>query len=178
MGNWLVIFRRQWRLGWLIALNPCFPQWMKEILPRAILNPLRKHHRYARMFYGVNLYVAGWAHLNTGNNKRGVLQRLEESNEANWLGRGIAGPLIAVTHHRMGHGDDALRSFEQSQMLLDRLLTECIEQSKGAPPIPWIDWIEFLLNHREASIVVKGQTPAIDPRFQQMQSFAEATIAD
>lgn len=138
---------------------------------------VRKHHRYARMFYGVNLYVAGWAYLKAGNNER-ALQRLEESNEANWLGRGIAWPLIAVTHHRMGRGDDALRSFEQSQKLLDRLLTESIERSNGAPPIPWIDWIEFVLNHREASIVVKGQTPAIDPQFQQMQKLAEASIGN
>jgi hypothetical protein len=42
--------------------------------------------------------------------------------------------------------------------------------------MPWIDWIEFLIHHREASIVVKGHTPAADPRFQQLQGFADAAI--
>jgi len=144
---------------------------------KATHGSVRKHQRYARMFYGVNLYVAGWALLKAGNNER-ALQRLEESNDANWLGRGIAWPLIAMAHHRMGRGEDALRSFERSQMLLDRLLEESIKQSKGAPPIPWIDWIEFLLNHRQASIVVKGLTPTIDPRLHQMQKLAEAAIGN
>jgi eukaryotic-like serine/threonine-protein kinase len=44
--------------------------------------------------------------------------------------------------------------------------------------IPWIDWIEFLVNHREASIVVKGLTPADDPRLSQMQLAADTAIAN
>jgi serine/threonine protein kinase len=143
----------------------------------ATRDPAKKYHRYAKMFYGVNLYVAGWAHLKAGNNERAI-QRLEESNEANWFGRGIAHPLIAIAHHRMGNAEDAVRSFERSQLLLDRLLDESVEQSKSSPSIPWIDWVEFLINHREASIVVKGYTPAIDSRIRRMQSFAEAAIAN
>ena len=53
-----------------------------------------------------------------------------------------------------------------------------MSRSKGSPAIPWIDWIEFLGNHREASILVKGHTPAIDPRLRQMEGFAEAAIVD
>ena len=136
-----------------------------------------KHHSYEKMFYSVNLYVAGWAHLKAGNNER-ALQRLKESNEAKWVGRGIAHPLIAIAHPRRGNAEDAVSSFEQSQALLDRLLDESVEQSKGSPSIPWIDWVEFLINHREASIIVKGFTPVIDRRFRQMQSFAESTIVE
>ena len=98
--------------------------------------------------------------------------------EANWFGRGIAYPLIAIAHHKMGRAEDALRAFEQSQAFLDRSLDDSVSRSKGAPSIPWIDWIEFLLNHREASIIVKGHTPAIDPRLRQMESFAAAAIVD
>lgn len=136
-----------------------------------------KKHRYARMFYGVNLYVAGWAHLKAGHHER-ALNRLKESNEANWFGRGIAHSLIAIAHHRMGNAEDSVRSFEQSQTLVDRILDESVERSSGAPSIPWVDWVELLINHREASIVVKGHTPVIDPRLRQMQSFADASIAN
>ncbi|MGB7324319.1 MAG: serine/threonine-protein kinase [Rubripirellula sp.] len=145
--------------------------------PEATHELKTKHHSYAKMFYGVNLYVAGWAHLTAGNNER-ALVRLKESSGANWFGRGIAHPLIAIAHHRMGNAEEAVRSFEQSQGFLDRILDESVAQSKGSPSIPWIDWVEFLINHREASIVVKGFTPAVDPRFRQMQNFSEATIAD
>ena len=138
---------------------------------------IRTQHKFAEMFYGANLYVAGWAHLKAGHPEK-ALERLQASNEAAWFGRGIALPLIAIAYHRMGNAEEALRAFEQSQSLLDRLLDESARQSTGTPSIPWIDWIEFQLNHREASIVVKGHTPAIDPRLRQMQGFAESVIAN
>jgi len=116
--------------------------------PRAFA---QKQHKYLDMLYGANLYVAGWAHLRAGDAEK-ALQRLEESNGANWFGRGIAYPLLAIAHHKLGRAEDALRSFEQSQAFLDRLLDESVSRSQGAPSIPWIDWIEFSLNHREASI--------------------------
>lgn len=137
----------------------------------------KRQHKYLDMLYGANLYVAGWAHVRAGNYEKAI-QRLEESNKANWFGRGIAHPLLAIAHHKMGRAEDALRSFEQSQALLDRLLDDSVSRSKGSPSIPWIDWIEFLLNHREASIIVKGHTPAIEPRLRQMEGFAEASIVD
>ena len=144
--------------------------------PKAMTN---RHGKYLDMLYGANLYVAGWAHLRAGDYERAI-QRLEESNSENvaWFGKGIAYPLMAIAYHETGRAEDALRSFEESQTLLERWLDDSVGQSKGSPPIPWIDWIEFLLNHREASIIVKGHTPAIDPRFRQMESFAEAAIVD
>lgn len=138
---------------------------------------IKKQHRYAKMFYGVNLYVAGWAHLMAGNTKR-ALQRLEQSNKATWFGRGIAQPLIAIAHHRMGNAEAAVRSFEQAEAMVDKILDRSLEESSGAPSIPWVDWIELLINLREASIVVKGHTPATDSRFQQIQSFADASIEE
>lgn len=134
-------------------------------------------HKYASMYYSANLYVAGWAHLRAGNLEKAI-QRLEQSNDAEWFGKGIAYPLIAIAHHRAGRADDAVKAFEQSQALLDRLLNESVSRQSGTPMIPWIDWIEFLLNHREASIVVKGHTPADDPRFSQMQLAADMAIAN
>lgn len=136
-----------------------------------------KHHKYMGMLYGVDLYVAGWAHLRAGNYEKAI-QRLAESNEVNWFGRGIAHPLLAIAYHKTGRADDAVRSFERSQALLDRLLNDSVSQSKGAPAIPWVDWIELLLNYREASIVVKGHTPAFDPRLREMEAFAESSVVD
>ncbi|MBC8871367.1 MAG: serine/threonine protein kinase [Planctomycetes bacterium] len=137
----------------------------------------RKRHRPLGMLYGANLYVAGWAHLQAGDYERAI-GRLEESNEAKWFGCGIGHPLLAIAHHEMGSAEDALRSFEQSQAFLDRSLDDAVRRSKGSPSIPSVDWIEFLLNHRKASIIVKGHTPASDRRLRQMEDFAEAAIVD
>jgi serine/threonine protein kinase len=134
-------------------------------------------HKYAAMLYGANLYVAGWAHLRSGDTEKAI-QRLEQSNNADWFGRGIAWPLIAIAHHRTGRAEESLEAFAQSQALLDRWLGECVSRQSGSPSIPWIDWIEFLVNHRQASIVVKGHTPVDDPRLGQMELFAEAAIAN
>ena len=128
------------------------------------------------MYYAANLYIAGWAHLRAGNVEK-ALQRLVQSNDAEWFGKGIAYPLIAIANHRLGRADEAVKAIEQSQALFDRLLIDSVSRQSGAPMIPWIDWIEFLLNLREASIVVKGHTPADDPRFRQMQLAAETAIS-
>lgn len=138
---------------------------------------MKLQHKYASMYYSANLYVAGWAHLRAGNTEKAI-QRLEQSNDAEWFGKGIAYPLIAIAHHRAGRADAAVEAFEKSQAMLDRLLNESVSRQSGAPAIPWIDWIELLLNHREASIVVKGHTPADDPRLGQMQLAADTAIAN
>lgn len=139
----------------------------------------KSNHKYAAMFYGVYLYAAGWAHLRAGDYERAI-QRLEDSNreEVVWHGRGIGYPLLAIAYHKAGRAEDALRSFEQSQALLGRWLDDSVSKSTGSPSIPWIDWIEFLGNYRDASMVVKGHTPAVDPRLRQMERFAEAAIGD
>jgi tetratricopeptide (TPR) repeat protein len=136
-----------------------------------------KKHKYAPMYYGANLYVAGWAHLRAGHFEKAV-GRLEESNkeENPWFGRGIGYPLLAIAYHELGRTEDAIRSFEQSQALLERWLDESVRQSKGLPSIPWVDWIEFLINHRQASMVVKGHTPAIEPQLRQLARFADSAI--
>jgi hypothetical protein len=136
-----------------------------------------RKHNYLPMYYGANLYVAGWAHLRAGKTEKAIA-RLEESNreENLWFGRGIGYPLLAIAYHKLGRTEDALRSFEQSQVLLERWLDESVRQSKGSPSIPWVDWIEFLLNHRQASMVVKWHTPAIDPQLRQLARFADAAI--
>lgn len=45
-----------------------------------------------------------------------------------------------------------------------------------APPLPSTRL--STLNHRQASILVKGHTPAIDPRERQLASFSEAAISE
>jgi serine/threonine protein kinase/tetratricopeptide (TPR) repeat protein len=140
--------------------------------------PGAKKHQYAQMYYATNLYIAGWAHLRGGNLGKAV-QRLEESNReenVRFFGRGIGYPLLALAYHELGRTEEAVRAFEQSQALLERWLDESVRRSKGSPSIPWVDWIEFLINHRQASMVVKGHTPTVDPRLRQMEEFARAAV--
>jgi hypothetical protein len=129
------------------------------------------------MYYGANLYIAGWAHLRAGNLDKAI-QRLEESNSTKsaFHGRGIGYPPLAIAYHQSGRTEDAVAAFEQSQALFDRWLDESVRDSAATPAIPWVDWIEFLLNHRQASMVVKGHTPAIDPRLRLMEEFAATAI--
>lgn len=173
--------------GLLVSdLSPSVAAELAEKVERMLNSPMnlesvdevaKRKHKLLGMYYGVNLYVAGWAHLRSGNYEK-ALERLEDSNHASWFGKGIASPLIAIAHHKLGRSEEALRAFEQSQVLLNRLLDQSLGQSTGSPSIPWIDWIEFLLNYREASIVLKGHTPATDPRLRKMEDLARAIIAD
>lgn len=115
--------------------------------------------------------------MRAGNYQQ-ALQHLNASHEATWFGQGIAHPLVAIAHHQLGNEEDALQAFSQSHAFHDRLLDESVARQSGAPTIPWVDWVEFLLNHRQASIIIKGHTPAIDPRLRQMEESAAATVAE
>jgi hypothetical protein len=163
----------------LEAEGPSGPKYKKDQHAPATLAELEadRKQRYAYMYYGVNLYVGGWAHLREGHLEKAV-QRLEQSNQEDnkWFGRGIGYPLLAVAYHELGRTEEAARAFEQSEILLERMLDECVMQSKGAPDMPWVDWIEFLINHRQASIAIKGHTPAIDAQLRQLSRFADAAI--
>jgi tetratricopeptide (TPR) repeat protein len=136
-----------------------------------------RQNKYAGMYYGANLYISGWAHLRAGNLETAI-ERLEQSNstEIPWFGRGIGYPLLAIAYHESGRGEDAVTAFEQSQALFDRWVDESVQKAKALPPLPWVDWIEFLINHRQASMVVKGHTPAVDPRLRQMEEFARVAV--
>ncbi|EAQ78080.1 serine/threonine-protein kinase [Blastopirellula marina] len=130
-----------------------------------------------RMPLGAMLYIAGWAHLRAGHHDLAI-DRLERSysDTPNWGGRGISFPLLAIAYDQAGRSEDARQAFEQSEILLDAWLKESNEHLHGAPPMPWFDWIEYLMHHREASQLLTGESPNIAAQLAEQKMRAKGAI--
>lgn len=134
-------------------------------------------NRTSRMPLGVKLYLAGWAHFQAGNYERAIV-RLEQSNTdgPSWPGSGIGYPLIAMSHEKLGRRDEAIAALEKSNAALDKWLNESVDVRQGVPPMPWFGWIEYLIHHRKAEQMIRGQIPPTDPRFAIQKAAAMAAI--
>ena len=136
-----------------------------------------RRSKTSKMPRGAKLYIAGWAHLRAGNIERAI-ERLEQSDrdEPDWPGHGISYPLLAIAYQKAGRTDDARNALRKSQQAFDGWLDESIEKWEGRPPIPWFDWIEFLINHREATLMIDGDFQAADSRLAEQKRLSEAAI--
>ncbi len=136
----------------------------------------REISRRSWMPVGAKEYVVGWAHLKAGQLSQAI-KRLEQSHQdSRWPGRGIGYPLLAIAYHRAGRTEEAKTALTRSQQLLNRELDKSIKRHNGASPMPWFDWLELITNHREATILITGRKPSIDPRIEKAHSLASATI--
>jgi hypothetical protein len=61
-----------------------------------------------------------------------------------------------------------------AQEVLDGWATAMLQGDVGTMPVPWFDYIEFLLLHREASELVTGKPFKPDPRWITIQDRAWA----
>ncbi|QDV58619.1 serine/threonine-protein kinase [Rosistilla oblonga] len=151
----------------------------EQLLEERRLRPDGRPTRTSRIPRGPKLYVAGWAHLRNGDIDRAI-ERLEESLDEStiWPASGINYPLLAIAYTQAGRSDDAAKAWTLAKQSRDQWLDQSIETQQGTPPIPWFDWIEFLMNYREASLRLTGELPPDDPRLDQLKSLARGAIAN
>ena len=126
---------------------------------------------------GVKLYVAGWAHYRAGDFEKAI-ERLQQSRAADhrWPHNKISFPLLAMSYHRAGRVDESLAAFNKAGTARETWIEETLARTPATPPVPWFDWIEFLVHYRDACILVKGYAPPDDPRLLEIESRALAAI--
>ena len=129
------------------------------------------------MPYGVRLYIAGWAHLRAGDLSQAV-DRLKQANDDqnSWAGHGICYPLLAIAYHEMGESELADELLTQSRSQLDLWLDESLNGPEVSLPIPWFDWIEFLINCDRAERLVNGEAGAVNPKLASRRARALAVV--
>ena len=116
---------------------------------------------------GASQYVVGWAQYRAGNYGQAV-QTLRSVCRDRWPSREIARPILAMAYHKLGKQAEAEATLEQSQLQLDQWLEKAMNSDR-ATVIPWVDWIEFLVNHREATHLITSKPLADDPRLAKLR---------
>lgn len=130
-----------------------------------------------RMPHGASVYVAGWAHYRAGQYEQAI-ERLEESDwvDPGWPGRGIAYPLLAMAYHQTGQQQEAHQALATGSDLVDQWTQAMLDSPVGSMPIPWFDWVEFLVLYREATTLITGESPPVDPRLASIEARALQAI--
>ncbi|MCA8988267.1 MAG: serine/threonine protein kinase [Planctomycetaceae bacterium] len=125
---------------------------------------------------GVSHYVTGIALYRAGMYEEAIFHLESAMDDPRWPAHDITFPVLAMACHRIGLADEARKAFEKSQQEIDNWIVLMSNGSPGTMPIPWFDWIEVQLLHREASILLTGYAPADDPRLIEVQQRVERML--
>jgi serine/threonine protein kinase/Flp pilus assembly protein TadD len=136
---------------------------------------------------GTMPYVLGAALYRAGQFEE-ALQQLQEAQEANHqrvLGR-LSYPVLAMTHHRLGHQAEARQALGEAGRILDQWTQErytgqrefSLVHTGGDAiwPVHWWDYLECQLLYGEAKALIDGAVPPDDPRLHVLRARALAGL--
>jgi hypothetical protein len=125
----------------------------------------------------VQSYILGIAHYRAGDTEKALelLRRASAPNPRFPAGR-IALPVIAMAYHDGGQTDEAEQALTDAASAIDEWTTALYEGSFAALPLPWFDYLECLVLYREAHQHIRGTPPSADPRLDEIEQRALATL--
>jgi len=119
-----------------------------------------------------NMATAGIAHLRAGDFEKAAA-RLRETIDK---GQGSPGGVhrsnyipLSMALHRLGRANEAQDALTRSEEALDGWIREMLKAPVGWMPFSWWDWLEILLNYRDAKTLISGAPAADDPRLQTIR---------
>ena len=125
----------------------------------------------------LHCYVAGLASYRAGNMEK-TIKYLQESMQPvrYWPAQAAAYPVLAMAYHRAGQVDKAQETSAEAEKTLDQWLDTMQESSIESIPIPWLDFVEYLLLYREAKVLLTGNVSEEDPRLAALRERALQVI--
>ncbi|QDU56106.1 serine/threonine protein kinase [Aeoliella mucimassa] len=126
----------------------------------------------------VSSYINGMAYLRTGDYAQAIEHLTQADNDPGWPGHGMCEPVLAMAYFRQGNLEEARNAMQRTNRAYDRWAEQMVSGELGNTPIPWFDWVEFLVLRREASLLIEGQLPAEDERLQNYQDYIRAVLSD
>ena len=119
-------------------------------------------------------YVAAWANLRAGNDRK-ALEYLDSASPSRGPGGDMVHSLRAIALNRLADNEEAVESLRRADEALDRMIQGM--QDSAADQRPWIDFVEMVLLHREATLAVTGKKIGLDPRIKQTQQRMRETLS-
>jgi len=126
---------------------------------------------------GVHMYVAGLAYFRCGRYQESV-DSLMRSRGERWPGGSLTEPVLAMAFFQLGDADAASASLQRADRDLENWITQFLADQQK-PRMPWFDYVEFRILHREAHQLIDGSIPPEDPRLQRFrqQRLTELNLA-
>lgn len=78
----------------------------------------------------------------------------------------------AIALHALGRDVEARECLPKVEAAIDEWTKEMLEGPVGTMPLTWTDWLQCLVLHREAKILLTGFPPAEDPRLAAVRQRA------
>jgi serine/threonine protein kinase/Flp pilus assembly protein TadD len=125
-----------------------------------------------------NLFALAGAHYRAGEYDQ-ALQRFREALavDPNWPPHCTTHLFLAMTHHRLGQGEEARQELGKANELLVRLHKGASVEPADLPPLGYaVEWIEHLVIYREAKTLVDGSPPPDDPQDDIVRARAWAVL--
>ncbi len=119
-------------------------------------------------------YVAAWANLRAGDDRK-VLEFSDAASQAWGPSSDMVHSLRAIAFYRLGETDRALKALKLADAALARMIRETVESTEDQRP--WIDFVEMVLLHREATSVVTNQEIGLDPRIEEAQQKTRESLS-
>ncbi len=83
--------------------------------------------------------------------------------------------LRAIALHRLGRIDEAEEALKHADEALDLMIRETVESTEDQRP--WIDFVEMVLLHREATLAVTEKVIGLDPRIEEAQQKTQESMS-
>lgn len=122
----------------------------------------------------VQQYIAGWAALRANRNEDALEHLQTASSDRRWPNAGLTYPLIAMAHHKAGNREMALAALRDSDEWMDQLVDQ--QEDSTETSRHWIDLVEGVVTHRQATLMITGRAPVIDAKIYAIQQKSNTLI--
>ncbi len=144
--------------------------------PRQFGNP-HARRRFGALPEGVGLYLSGLAHYRAGNYDQAIEQlQASMTDDPHWRHKSISYPALAMACFRAGKIDEAKDALNAANQALDEWTSSLLLAELGTTPIPWFDYVECILLHREATLLLTGTPPLLNARWIKFQERAQEAL--
>ena len=121
-----------------------------------------------RLPRSVESYLAAWAQSRNGNPEL-ALQHLDSAAASRSPVEHLLPSVRAISLQQLGRREEAVVALQQADDGLDRLIEAFLSSDANQKPGPWMDLTDGVILHTEATQLVTGQRPQIDPRIRIAQ---------
>jgi serine/threonine protein kinase/predicted Zn-dependent protease len=115
-------------------------------------------------------FAAFLAHYRAGRFEE-ALRNFNEESPQGWL-------VVAMTHHRLGHGDEARRWLAKADAWYDKVMQDGLARPEAGPRVDWETWALAQVLRREARELIEGKPPPEDPRLRFLRARAFVRLKD